>query len=115
MKLSPIPLLVILTGCCCWQPYPPQGNYHPYPTGQSVVNNSGYVLDVFQDGVPIARNVTVGQVLPVRVGCFQRTTSVVVTGHTEAGDYVGSDTYIFQFGAPEAWSVMRLYAPKPPD
>ena len=114
MKTKPLLLLLLLPGCC-WQPYPPQGNCYPYPTGQSIVNNSGYVLDVFQDGVPIAQNIAVGQVLPVRVGYFQRTTSIVVTGHTETGTYVGSDTYLFQFGAPEAWNVLRLYSPKPPN
>lgn len=108
-------LCTLLTGCCGPYPYPPQGNCYPMAlAGQSIVNNSGFLLDVFQDGVLIGRNLGVGQVLPVRPTIFQKTTVIVVTGHSVTGDYVGSAKYIFAYNVPEAWSVDRLYQPKIP-
>jgi hypothetical protein len=106
-RFSLLPLL-LLTGCCCY--------WHAAPktSGQFIVNNSGYKLDIFQDGAPIARNVAVGKVLLLRSWFFQRTTSIIITGHTVTGAYVGSNTYIFQDGATETWSVNRLYLPKSP-
>lgn len=103
--------LALLTGCCT--PYPPQGcAYPPMCSGQSIVNNTGYLLDVFQDGVLIAKNMGIGQVLPLRAMFFQRTTVVVVTAHDGSGDYVGSDQYIFNSTVAEAWNVSRVYRPK---
>ena len=102
----------LLTGCCC--------SHYPYDwgcpamSGQALLNNSGFVLDVFQDGVLIGKNLGVGQVLPIRATLFQKNTVLVVTGHTAAGEYVGSDTHIFDYSAPEAWSINRLYIPKQP-
>jgi len=103
--------LSLLTGCYCY--YPP-GCACPSVSGLAVVNNSGFVLDVFQDGVLIGKNMGVGQVLPIRPVLFQKNTVLVVTGHAATGEYVGSDTHIFDYNAPEAWSVNRLYTPKQP-
>ena len=104
-------LLLLLAGCCS---YHPPGFGCPNMSGLALLNNSGFVLDVYQDGVLIGKNLGVGQVLPIRAVLFQKNTVLVVTGHTPTGDYVGSDTHIFDYNAPEAWSVNRLYVPKHP-
>lgn len=125
IKILPLLSLVLLSGCCWRWPYGPQGvsfgpHVSPSPcygmamAGQSIVNNTGVLLDIFQDGVLIGRNMGTGQVLPIRPALFQSMTVVVVTGHDGAGAYLGSDKHIFNYNVPEAWSVDRLVAPKTP-
>lgn len=126
MKTTLLLLSLALTSGCCWRwPCGPQGvSFGPHVTpspcygmvmaGQAIVNNSGVLLDIFQDGVLIGRNMGTGQVLPIRPALFQSMTVVVVTGHDGAGAYLGSDKHIFNYNVPEAWSVNRLVAPKTP-
>ena len=116
--ILPLLSLIVLTGCCWRYPYAPQGVAYPSPcygmamAGQSLINNTGVLLDIFQDGVLIGRNMGTGQVLPIRPALFQSMTVVVVTGHDATGEYLGSDKHIFAYNVPEAWSVDKLVAPK---
>jgi len=105
---------VLFTGCCSC-PQQPKGQAYQYFGSQwSIVNNSGYLLDVFQDGRKInAGAVGVGQVLPLRMVLFQPDSVVTVVAHTEAGQYVGSSTHRFSSSENDTWSVIQLYAPMP--
>lgn len=77
----------------------------------SLVNNSGYRLDVYQDGkyVGVAQ---IGQVVPIKGALLWSKTVVTVTGYDSEGSYVGSDSWIYEFGTPEAWTVHRLNKPR---
>ena len=79
----------------------------------TVINNSGYRLNVYQDGkyVGVAE---VGQVVPVKGALLWSKTVVSVTGYDSDGSYVGSNSWIYEYGTPEAWTVHNLYNPKRP-
>jgi len=80
----------------------------------SIVNNSGYVLDVFQDGRKINSSpLGVGQVLPLRMILFQPDSVATVVARTESGQYVGSSTHKFSATENDTWSVIQIYAPLP--
>lgn len=119
--LTSIILLVLATGCVYNYPYshPPGGAGGPppgstYPTSQyTLINNTGYTLKVYQDGKYIA-DAHIGQVVPIKGTLLWRTTVVTVTGVDKAGDFVGSDSWVYQFGVPEAWTVVNLNSPRPP-
>jgi len=121
-----LPLLALLTGCVVCNP-PPSGDGYCndgcgkkhrkvyrclFTSGYSMVNNTGSVLDVFQDGVLIHRGVQTGQVVAVRPA-FLVNTTITVVGRTETGEYVGTDSWIYG-NAPEVWTITRLYKPQPP-
>jgi hypothetical protein len=117
MKKHLLPVLLasltFLAGCTTI--ITPQGERYQTCYGRySIVNNSGFKLDIFQDGLLIFKDLDVGQVYPVRPMFLQSKTVIVVTGHTEDGEYVGTDQWIFLNSTPEAWTVTRLYQPKPP-
>lgn len=121
-----IPLLLLLTGCCSTHVHPPAGdgysNCKPdcdhqhrrwlFGGGYTAVNNTGFVLDVFQDGVLIQRGVKTGQVVSVRPALFANAT-ITVIGRTDDGEYVGTDSWTFA-GPTEVWTITRLYKPQPP-
>ena len=79
----------------------------------TVINNSGYRLNVYQDGkyVGVAE---IGQVVPVKGALLWSKTVVSVTGYASDGSYVGSNSWIYEYGTPEAWTVHNLYKPKRP-
>jgi len=118
MKILPsslTSLLLLLTACltgCCWNPYPP---YSPqggrpcwYMAGQSIINNSGCDLDVVQDGILICKKLRTGQVLPLRPGLFQPSTSISVAGYDSFDNYLGCAEHIFVYSVPEIWRVGKL-------
>lgn len=105
---------VLFTGCCSCPQHPQGQAYNILGSQWSIVNNSGYLLDVFQDGRKInAGPLGVGQVLPLRMVLFQPDSVVTVVGHTESGQYVGSGTHRFSSSENDTWSVIQLYAPMP--
>ena len=112
-------LLVLATGCAYNYPYshstigaqapPPE-----MPTSQyTVINNSGYKLMVYQDGKYIG-DLPLGGVLPVKGTLLWRSTIVTVTALDANGAFVGSDSWKYAFGVPEAWTVLSLNAPRRP-
>ena len=115
---TPILLLVLATGCSYNYPYSHSsiGTAAPpvMPASQySLVNNSGYTLKVYQDG-KYTGDASIGQVLPIRGAFLWRNTVVTVTGVDARTNYVGSISWIYQFGVPEAWTVTKLNEPQEP-
>lgn len=110
--------IVLLTGCTYNYPYSRSsiGTCHPVPdvnSQYSLVNNCGYRIDVHQDGrfIGIAHP---GQVMPIKGPLLWRKTVVTVTGYDFNGSYIGADSWIYEFGTPEAWTVHRLNKPRRP-
>jgi len=112
-------LLALASGCAYNYPYshssigagamPPE-----MPTSQyTVVNNSGYRLTVYQDGKYIG-DLAIGQVMPVKGTLLWRSTIVTVTAVNADNTFVGSDSWKYEFGVPEAWTVVSLNKPRPP-
>lgn len=114
-------LLVLATGCVYNYPYshPPGGAGGPppgstFPTSQyTVINNSGYMLKVYQDGKYLG-DLPIGQVQGIKGTLLWRSTIVTVTGVDNNGDFVGSDSWKYEFGVPEAWTVLSLNSPRRP-
>jgi len=107
-------LVSILTGCCSCPQHPTGQAYQFMGSQWSIVNNSGYLLDVFQDGRKVNAGVVgLGQVLALRIVLFQPDSVVTVVAHTESGDYVGSATHRFSSTENDTWSVIQLHAPLP--
>lgn len=118
--LIPIALTVLLAGCTYNYPYSRSsigacGQHVPDLPGSqySMVNNCGYRLDVYQDGkyLGVAEP---GQVLPIKGPLLWRKTAVTVTGYDAEGSYVGSASWIYEFGIPEVWTVHSLNKPRRP-
>ncbi len=76
----------------------------------SLVNNSAAILSVYQEGKYLGELET-GQVMPVKATLLWQRTVITVVGHDTAGNHIGSDSYIFEYGVPEVWTVSRLYGP----
>lgn len=109
-------LLIALfsTGChTCYQPTEPCAKPLHVSSGYMVVNNSGAVINLVQDGHVIAEKIEPGQVVPIRP-VWLRTTAVVAVGYTPAGEYVGSDSYLFSSAVRETWTITRLIRPQTP-
>lgn len=105
-------MVAILTGCVNnhYHPTEPVARMGPH-TGFMVVNNSGALINVIQDGQVVAERIEPGQVVPIRP-VWMRTSCVVAVGYTPGGEYVGSDSYTFQSGVRETWTVHRLLRPQ---
>jgi len=112
-------LALTVSGCSYNYPYshsaintaggpPPEAPTSDY----TVINNSGYPLKVYQDGKYVG-DLAVGQVRCVKGTLLWRRTVVSVTAF-DNGNYVGADSWIYEFGVPEAWTVTRLNRPKAP-
>lgn len=114
MKItSTLPLLLVLLFTGCTTVITPQGQqYRVIETGYSVVNNTGCLLDVVQDGVTICTGLDTGKVLPLRNPLWRMKTVVTVIGHDKTGNYVGTATWTFIGETPEAWTVTRLDRPR---
>lgn len=67
-------------------------------------------MDVIQDGKLIAEKLRPGQVLPL-APVWLRTTCVTAVGYLPDGSYVGTDSYIFQSGVREVWTISQLVPP----
>lgn len=76
-----------------------------------VVNNSGVLINLVQDGQVIAQKIEPGQVVPLRP-VWMRTTAVVAVGYTTAGEYVGADSYLFSSVVRETWTINALIRPQ---
>jgi hypothetical protein len=76
-----------------------------------VVNNSGVLINLVQDGQVIAQKIEPGQVVPLRP-VWMRTTAVVAVGYTPSGEYVGSDSYLFSSAVRETWTISTLIRPQ---
>jgi len=122
MKTSLILLALALTSGCTYNyPYSRSsigaGAGQPVPdlpgSQYTVVNSSGYRLAVYQDGKYIC-DAEIGQVIPIKGPLLWNKTVVTVTGRDAEGSYVGSSSWIYEFGTPEAWTVQRLTKPKAP-
>jgi hypothetical protein len=108
-----VSLLIALlsTGCyTCQRPTEPCARLAT-STGYMIVNNSGVLLNLVQDGQTIAQRIEPGQVVPLRP-VWLRTTSVVAVGYTPVGDYVGADSYTFSSAVRETWIVNALVRPQ---
>ena len=115
MKNQSLLLALFLTGCVQLQVTPPNCQQHTPPPRQktsqySIVNGSGYRLDLYQDGRFIGV-VDTGQVVPIHGPCLWQTTVVSAIGRDTAGAYAGTASWIFIYGTPEAWSVTQLTGP----
>lgn len=112
MKNCIILLIALFAGGChtCYHPTEPVAKLGPQ-SGFMVVNNSGAVINLIQDGQVIAEHVEPGQVVPIRP-VWMRTTAVVAVGYTPAGEYVGSDSYLFSSQVRETWTISRLIRPQ---
>lgn len=111
MQVACLVSVLLLAGCTTV--ITPQGQqYQVVNTGYSVVNNTGLMLDVVQDGVTISTGLATGQVLPLRNPIWRHKTVVTVLGHDATGGYVGTATWTFVSETPEAWTVTRLASPK---
>lgn len=118
MKTLILIVALALSGCAYNYPFSHVGGGLPpvseMPSSQyTVVNNSGYKLAVYQDGKYIG-DLGLGQVLPVKGGFLWSKTVVTVTGTNPDTSYVGSASWIFECGIPEAWSVVKLTKPQRP-
>lgn len=115
--MSALVLTLLLSACSYNYPYshPPATTVvATFPTSQyTIVNNSGYRLKVYQDG-QFLNDLDVGEVQGIKGTLLWRRTVVTVTGTDLKGSYVGSDSWTYEFGTPEAWTVTRLNKPHEP-
>jgi hypothetical protein len=113
MKYVFLLMALFSTGCyTCQHPTEPCAKpLAASPNGYMVVNNSGAIINLVQDGQVIASRIEPGQVVPLRP-IWMRTTSVVAVGYTPAGEYVGTDSYIFASNVRETWTIHRLNRPQ---
>jgi hypothetical protein len=113
MRYALLLLALFSAGChTCYHPTEPVARLGP-STGYMVVNNSGAVINLIQDGQVIAEKIEPGQVVPIRP-VWLRTTAVVAVGYTPAGEYVGSCSYLFSSAVRETWTVNYLLRPQTP-
>ncbi len=104
-----IPLL-LLTACTTI--YSPEGTqYRRVPAQWTVVNNTGVQIDIFNGGIPIAKNVETGQVMPIPQTFFVTEAVITVVAHTAQGQYVGTNSRRFLSTEATAWTVNTLDTP----
>lgn len=118
MKTTALLLMLALAGGCTYNyPYSQStiGAGHPTPSlsgsQYSLVNNCGYRLEVYQDGKLVC-GAAPGQVVPIKGALLWNKTLVTITGFAADGSYVGTDSWTYEFGRPEVWSVHRLNRPQ---
>lgn len=125
-KIIPaIVALLSLTLVGCTTVYTPQGPGYPDDCGKShrrntflsapfsLVNNTHYVLDVYQNGDLIFQGLETGQVLPIRQPwTIALNFTVTVVGSTTQGEYAGSRTWYYRNGYPEVWTITQLHKPQ---
>ena len=75
----------------------------------TVINNTPYQLKVYQDG-EFKSELPPGLIHRVRGTLLWRNTIVTVTGVDSCGAFIGSDSFMYQFGVPTAWTVSTLNA-----
>jgi len=106
-RLMPLVLLALVVGCTTI--VTPQGERVSYfiPSGQGVINNTGYNLDVFQDCVKLARLMP-GQVLQLPPKFHPSLVSV--SAYDIDGGYHGANSYTF-YGTYN-WQIDHVQRPE---
>lgn len=113
MKILALILAVGLTGCCTHTYVQGPGctpQAQPARTHWSLVNSTPHNIDVFVDGVLMAKSVKPGQVVGIVRPSWEMTTTVAVSARDQHGNFAGADTHIF-YDAPEVWNVSYLVKP----
>lgn len=102
--------LLIFTGCCA---HKHRGSKcENARVQQLVLNNTGYLLDVTQDGCVIGQALTNGQTVAIVPRLFVPRSVVTVTARNATGGYVGADTWVFCSGLAEVWRVDHVRRPQ---
>lgn len=105
-----LPALLLLAGCA--HVVTPQGDYLTLDSaGTSVINNTGYPLDIYQDGRLLVKNAGTGSVTRVLPPVWRGHGMVSVIAHTPDGVYVGTDSRAVVSGVASAWTVTDLWLP----
>ena len=73
----------------------------------TVVNNTPFMLKVYQDGA-YKGELPPGLIHQVKGTLLWRNTIVTVTGVDSCGAFIGSGSFLYQFGVPVAWTVTDL-------
>lgn len=81
------------------------------PRQRVVLNNSGHILTVVQDGKEIAR-LQNGQQVGLDENFLIPKTVVTVTATTPEGAYVGAQSWTFLSNTPEVWQVNEVRRPQ---
>lgn len=106
MRITRIITLCLLSlAAGCTTVYYPDGQKIVYcrSTEWGIVNNTVYELDIFQDGVKIARIVP-GQVLAIGRPMWKDSSLVSVSAYS--GDYyVGANSYTFSIYTAYNWQI----------
>lgn len=122
MKTTLMTMLAItlLTGCTYNYPYSRStigASCKPVPLDHgsqyTLVNNTGVPLKVYVDG-DFLGECHPGDVVPIKGALLWRRTVVTVTGCNQDGSYIGANSWIYEFGTPEAWTVHTLNRPREP-
>jgi hypothetical protein len=108
--LSILLLCVGLAGCTTV--YLPNGEkYLTTASRHVVVNNTGFRLDVSQDGLPVTTLET-GQSISLTPHWLVPKALVVVIAHDAQGNYAGTDNYTFLSSTAEVWQVDSVRRPQ---
>ena len=73
----------------------------------TLINNTPYLLKVYQDG-EYRRDLAPGLIHQVKGQLLWKNTAVTVTGADSSGAFIGSDSFIYEFGVPTVWTVSTL-------
>ncbi len=98
--------------CSCTTVYLPNGqSYYTTPSKHIVVNNTGYLLDLTVDGVPVTtlRN---GQSIALQQHFLIPQTQASVIAHDASGCYVGAANYVFHTSTADTWQVNQVDRPR---
>lgn len=102
-------VLLLLTGCKSTTVYHHTDTTQAGPaywgSGYAIVNNSGYYLNIVQDGREIAQRIPPGRVFPLKALWLQRISTLTVLAYNSGGGYVGTDSYVFSNRVPETWTI----------
>ncbi len=110
LKRSVILALLLLTGCTTV--YLPNGqSYLTTAARHIVVNNTGLILDVSTDGLPLT-TLQSGQSISIMPHWLVPHTQVSVVAHDAHGHYVGADHYTFKSAQAETWQVNQVDRPR---
>lgn len=107
MKFLALAILAIIPGCAYYGSYGPGAR--PTQTSFMVVNNSGHLIDLVQDGRVVIERLATGKVQAIRMPLLSRQSTVVALGYTEDGAYAGTDQWTFFGTVPQTWTIGYLY------
>jgi hypothetical protein len=102
--------LLLLTGCTTV--YLPNGQgYHTMPSKHVVVNNTGYLLNLTVDGVPVT-TLGNGQSLALQQHFLIPSTQASVVAFDAEGNYVGAANYTFHASTADTWQINQVDRPR---